>query len=104
MTDQAPSRSLARSLVRALQALTPQASITILHERPWHSLTFSGAQICLSVALPITAAEQRSAVAQLLDDYEFSLPSQLVADIAITETAILGGQYRLNIDALVLDD
>jgi hypothetical protein len=82
----------------------PQASITILHERPWHSLTFSGAQICLSVALPVTAAEQRSAVAQLLGDHEFSLPSQLVADIAITETAIFDGQYRLIIDALLLED
>jgi hypothetical protein len=100
MTDQAPSRSL----VRALQALMPEARITILHERPWHSLTFSGAQISLSVALPITAAEQRSAVARLLEDHEFSLPSQLVADIAITETAILGGQYRLIIDALLLED
>jgi hypothetical protein len=100
MTAQTPSRSL----VRALQALMPQASIAILHERPWHSLTFSGAQICLSVALPITAAEQRSALAQSLEDYEFSLPSQLVADIAITEAAILGGQYRLIIDALLLED
>jgi hypothetical protein len=104
MTDQAPSRSLARSLVRVLQALLPQASIAILYERPWHSLTFSGAQICLSVALPITAAEQRSALAQLLEDHEFSLPSQLVADIAITETAIFDGQFRLIIDALLLED
>jgi hypothetical protein len=104
MTDQAPSRSLARSLVRALQALMPQASIAILQERPWHSLTFSGAQICLSVALPMTAAEHRSAVAQLLEDHEFSLPSQLVADIAITETAIFDGQFRLIIDALLLED
>ena len=100
MTNQAPSRSL----VRALQALMPQANIAILHERPWHSLTFSGTQICLSLALPITAADQHSAVAQLLEDHEFSLPSQLVADIAITETAILGGQYRLIIDALLLED
>jgi len=75
-----------------------------LHERPWHSLSFSGAQIGLSVALPVTAAEQRSAVAQLLEDHEFSLPSQLVADIAITETAIFDGQYRLIIDALLLED
>ncbi len=104
MTRQAPSRSLARSLVRALHALMPQASISILHERPWHSLTFSGAQICLSVALPVTAAEPPSAVAQLLEDHEFSLPSQLVADIAITETAIFDGQYRLIIDALLLED
>ena len=67
MTDQAPSRSF----VRALQTLMPAARITILHERPWHSLTFSGAQICLSVALPITGAEQRSALAQLLEHHEF---------------------------------
>ena len=100
MTLKTPSRSL----VRALQALMPEASIAILHERPWHSLTFSGAQICLSVALPITAAEQRSAFAQLLEDHEFSLPSQFVADIAITEAAILGGQYRLIIHALLLED
>ncbi len=100
MTDQAPSRSL----VRALQALMPQASIAILHERPWHSLTFCGVQICLSVALPETAAEQRSAITQLLENHEFSLPSQLVADIAITETAILGGTYRLIVDTLLLDD
>ena len=100
MTDQAPSRSL----VRALQALMPQASIAILHERPWHSLTFCGAQICLSVALPETAAEQRSAITQLLENHEFSLPRQLVADIVITETAILGGTYRLIVDTLLLDD
>ena len=100
MTEQAPSRSL----VRVLQALLPQASIAILHERPWHSLTFSGAQICLSVALPVTAAEQRSAITQLLENHEFSLPSQLVADIAITETAILGGTYRLIVDTLLLED
>ena len=100
MTDQAPSRSL----VRALHALMPQASIAILHERPWYSLTFSGVQLCLSVALPEAPEERRSAVAQRLEDHEFSLPSQLVADIAITETAILGGQYRLIIDALLLED
>jgi hypothetical protein len=100
MTDHASSRGL----VRALQALLPQASIAILHERPWHSLTFSGTQICLSIALPITAAEQRSAVAKRVEDHEFSLPSQLVADIAITGTAIFDAQYRMIIDALLLDD
>lgn len=92
------------SLVRALKALMPAASIAILHERPWHSLTFSGAQICISVALPETAEEQRSAITQLLENHEFSLPRQLVADIAITETAILGGTYRLIVDTLLLDD
>jgi hypothetical protein len=93
-----------RGLVRALKALMPQSSIAILHERPWHSFTFCGAQICLSVALPKTAAEQRSAITQLLENHEFSLPRQLVADIAIAETAILDGTYRLIVDTLLLDD
>jgi hypothetical protein len=93
-----------RGLVRALKALMPQSSIAILHELPWHSLTLCGAQICLSVALPKTAAEQRSAITQLLENHEFSLPRQLVADIAIAETAILDGTYRLIVDTLLLDD
>lgn len=93
-----------RSLVRALNALIPKASIAILHERPWYSLTFCGAQICISVALPETSKAQRSAITQLLENHEFSLPSQLVADIAVTETAILDGTYRLIVDTLLLDD
>lgn len=93
-----------RQLVRALQALMPTAIIAILHERPWHSLTFCGAQICLSIMLPENAEQLRSTIARQLEDHEFSLPGQLVADIAITETAILDGKYRLIVDALLLDD
>lgn len=93
-----------RQLVRALHALMPTAIIAILHERPWHSLTFCGAQICLSIMLPENAEQQLPLIARLLEDHEFSLPGQLVADIAITETAILDGKYRLIVDALLLDD
>lgn len=93
-----------RQLVRALHSLMPTANIAILHERPWHSLTFCGVQICLSIMLPKNAGQQHPLIARLLDDHEFSLPGQLVADIAITETAILDGKYRLIVDALLLDD
>lgn len=100
MTQQTKSRSL----VRALRQLIPQTDIALVHERPWHSLTFCGAQICLFVALPEYADEQRSAIAQMLEKHEFSLPGQLVADIAISETAIIDGKFRMMIDALLLDD
>lgn len=93
-----------RQLVRALQALMPTAIFAILHERPWHSLTFCGAQICLSVMLPESPEQKLSAIARQLEDHEFSLSGQLVADIAITETAILDGKYSLIVDALLLDD
>jgi hypothetical protein len=39
----------AAALHKALRAIIPAADISILHERPWHSLTFCGTQICLSV-------------------------------------------------------
>lgn len=100
MTQQTRSRSL----VRALRQLVPETDIALVHERPWHSLTFCGAQICLFFTLPEYAEGQRSTIAELLENNEFSLPGQLVADIAITETSILDGKHRLMIDALVLDD
>lgn len=100
MTQQTRSRSL----VRALRQLVPETDIALVHERPWHSLTFCGAQICLFLTLHEYAEGKRSAIAELLENHEFSLPGQLVADIAVTETSILDGKHRLMIDALVLDD
>ena len=54
--------------------------------------------------LPESPEQKLSAIARQLEDHEFSLSGQLVADIAITETAILDGKYSLIVDALLLDD
>lgn len=94
----------ARNLARAVQSLMPEADICILHERPWHSLTFCGAQICLAAQLPENVEKQLASLAHLLENHEFALPGQMVADIAVTETAIFDGKYRLIIDVLLLDD
>ena len=100
------------ALIHALRALIPAADISLLHERPWHSLTFSGTQIGLSVQMQDGAWHSDvAALSQLLAEHEFDLPRQIVADIAVTG-AVTGpltpavmakGTQGLIIDALLLD-
>lgn len=92
------------ALLRALKALIPATEISIVHERPWHSLTFSGTQLCLSVPLNnISLVEGPAEISSRLAEHEFDLPSQIVADIAATQ-ALADGLHCLFIDALLLDD
>lgn len=95
-------------LINALRTLIPAANIRILHERPWHSLTFSGTQICLSVQWQDgTWHGNVEALSQLLTEHEFELPRQIVADIAVTsavtEAVMAQGTKCLSIDVLLLD-
>jgi len=96
--------SKAVQLLRALQRMLPDANFRVIHERPWHSLTFTGTQICLSALLVDTSAEHTQLFMHHLPDHEFDLSGQLVADIAVTETCFAAGQNSLVIDALLLDD
>ena len=96
--------SNASRLLRALQPMLPEASFRIIHERPWHSLTFAGTQICISVLVADSSMENAQHFMQYLPDHEFNLSGTLVADIAVTETCCDTGQQGLVIDALVLDD
>lgn len=97
-------RSSAVRLLRALQRLLPEASFGILSERPWHSLTFSGHQMCISARLNGPPAENVQRFTKGLPNHEFCLPGQLVADIAVTERCFVAGEHSLMIEALVLDD
>jgi hypothetical protein len=97
-------RTEAGALKHALRAIIPDADFSILHARPWHSLTFSGTQLCLSVQLRDgTWHSDVPALSQRLADYEFDLPRQIVADIAITRAVTAQGGQCLIIDALLLD-
>lgn len=97
-------RTEAGDLIHALRAIIPAADISILHTRPWHSLTFSGMQLCLSVQLQDgTWHGDVAALSQLLSEHEFDLPRQIVADIAITRAVTAQGGQCLIIDALLLD-
>ena len=97
-------RTKTRALLHALRALLPGADINVLTERPWYSLTFSGTQLCLSVA--ITDAKmlgEAEILSQKLSEHEFVLPGQIVADISVTWAVVAEGAQCLIIDALLLD-
>lgn len=98
-------RAGASGLLRALRTLVPAADIRIMHERPWHSVTFCGTQICLSmtVAAPGTQ-DYAEKLSQLLSEHEFHVPGQIVADIAVTQAVVADGAHCLIIDALLLDE
>lgn len=101
-------RTPSHALCNALRALIPTADISILHERPWHSLTFCGTQTCLSVHMQDgTWRGDVEALSQLLSEHEFDLPRQIVADIAVTgpvtQAVMAKGAACLIIDALLLD-
>ena len=74
-------RAQPSAILRAIRLLIPESEIRVIHERPWHSLTFAGTQICLSAqirhAKMVRKGEELRAI---LTDFEFDLPGQLVAD------------------------
>lgn len=93
------------ALFRALREMMPEAALSLIHERPWRSLTFCGVQVCICLALG--AKDHADVVARFakeLPTHDFDLPKHIVADIAVTEAVTGESQSRLIIDALLLDD
>lgn len=97
MTDASKSKGL----LRALRALLPTSAQVLIHERNWHSLTFSGVQVCISAKV---SDDDASIISEILPEYQFDLKGQLVADIAVIQTGFGPGQNQFLIDALLLDD
>ena len=97
-------RMRAGAFLRALRLLVPEADLNIIHERPWHSLTFGGTQICISVTITTAETPGGLPLSAMLAEHEFSLPRQIVADIAVTQAVVADGANCLIIDALLLDD
>jgi len=98
-------RTKTRALLQALRTLIPTADISVPHERPWHSLTFCGAQIglCVSV-IDVKMLGDGEELSKKLSDHEFVLRGQIVADIMVTRAAMAEGRQCLIIEALLLDD
>jgi hypothetical protein len=91
-------------LFRALAALLPDVDLSIVQERPWHSLTFSGVQLSIAATLHSTGdADTIMRFADSLPSNEFDLDNQLVADIAVVEMVREPGCVKFKIDALLLD-
>lgn len=95
----------AGGLLRALRTRVPAADISVIHERPWHSVTFCGTQICLSMTVADSGTQDfAEKLSHLLSEHEFHVPGQIVADIAVTQAVVADGAHCLIIDALLLDE
>jgi hypothetical protein len=98
------NRSRVTRFLHVLRQFLPGAELSVIHERPWYSLTFSGAQICVSAVLGDEHhVDTATHIATILPELNFEMRDQLVADIAVIETVSNATQSRLMIDALLLD-
>jgi hypothetical protein len=89
-----------RALTNALLKIATPAEIPESRERPWASVTFTGARHWVSLSVGPARAD---AVAAMLPDHEFDLPGHLVADIAVTGTRVDGDRTVIEIEALTVE-
>ena len=79
--------------------------LTDVHTVDWQSLTFTGErhQIELRVPRPGSRARSSNACADGLEDAEFSIPGQIVADIAVPARRAWDGRFdEPHIEALTI--
>ena len=91
-------------LVDALMLLTgEQGEITAHSARPWASITFSGTQHAITLDFEGAAAvEAGEEFVARLEDHEFNIPGQIVADAAIKAVEHVRGMPALIVHAEIL--
>ncbi len=90
--------------VSALQAMLPDADITLIRERPWFSATMAGQQLKLRLHLYGEDADRR--VQELcveLPKADFALPHDFVDSIAIDSLTSDESGATLELEALVVE-
>ena len=98
---------LLRGLIRRGGCSRDRILLTELHSVEWRSLTFVGErhQLALRIAAP-DAAAIAARVTDGLGDAEFTIPGQVVADVACEGEPKLAsdGCVTLRIEALTIED
>lgn len=89
-----------RALTNALLKLASPAEIPASRDRPWASVTFTGARHWVSLSVGPARADE---IAAILPEFEFDLPGHLVADIVVTGTKPDGDRTLLEIEALTVE-
>ncbi|NIJ09187.1 hypothetical protein FHS31_002819 [Sphingomonas vulcanisoli] len=92
-------RAAVDMLVRALMDRGP-CCVLAADERPWASVTFTGAHHTLRLVI---AADEATAFLEGIEDAEFDLREHLLADIVVTESVILGERRMVLIEALTIE-
>lgn len=99
--------ALLRSLLSRAGVERDRILLTQFRSIDWNSLTFSGERH--EIDLRITGADAKAVADRLvtgLEDAEFAIPGQIVADIAVVGTPVrsLDGALSLRIEALTVAD
>lgn len=94
------SANVHRLLGNALLRMAPGALIQSSRERPWASVTFSGARHWFALEVEADGAEGLTA---MLPDAEFSLSRHLVADLAVMACEPQEDRALLHIEALTVE-
>jgi hypothetical protein len=93
-----PHTHLLRQLIARTDGL---GTVRRSRSTPWASVTFVGARHCVRLSVPPHAADW---LTQDLDAIDFTLPGHIVADIALTHAALVGGLMELELEALTIED
>jgi hypothetical protein len=93
-------------LLNALLSLAGDHACLVSHaERPWASITFSGARH--TVVLDFDDGDAADRFIEALAEHEFAIPGKLVADAAITQVdheIIPVTRVRIEAELLLLDE
>ena len=101
----AAASALVRALIGRAHVARDRILLTDVHTIDWRSLTFTGERHQIQLRIP--GPGSREIVERMcrgLEDAEFSIPGQIVADIALEGTPRFGldGSTSLNIEALTI--
>lgn len=99
----------AAGLLRALLARAGidknRILLSAFHSTDWNSLTFQGERHCISLRIPAPRAVGiASKLVEGLEDADFSIPGQIVADIALARPFAMqpDGAILVEIEALTV--
>ncbi len=94
-----------KPLIEALCALLPSATIESITEQDWHSATFVGRQLQISMRLTGEEAEGKAGrLGALLPNHTFVLPRHFVAEIAVKDVSKDAVGATVFIEALLLEE
>jgi hypothetical protein len=95
----------AQAVANALLALAGNSQITHMTEKPWHSATFAGVRLAITMLLKGEDSKKHAkALKRMLPDYEFTLPRYFVADALAKSIAASGDDTMLEIEILMLEE
>lgn len=89
-----------RALTNALLKFATPAEMRGSRERPWASVTFTGARHWFALSVGPARADF---ITTLLPDFEFDIPGHLVADISVAGTRPDGDRVILDVEALTVE-